>query len=80
MSSRFVPWSKKTLLPLILPLLGFFIQLQIVYNVKMFGNKDYRYNEGPLYFCRVYIPFSHQNFRLLNVIDSVEFLHDVHQS
>ena len=47
-STRFVPWSKKTVFHLILTILGFFIQWQIVYKVKMLGNK-HCHNEGPLY-------------------------------
>ena len=45
MSTRFVRWTKTTLLSLLLS----FIQRQIVYTVKVIGNKHCCYNEGPLY-------------------------------
>ena len=39
---------KDSVLDLILPLLRFFIQRQIVYNLKQLGNKHCLYNVGPL--------------------------------
>ena len=41
---------KDSLLFLILYLLKFIIERQIVYNIKVLGNKHYHYNKGPLYY------------------------------
>ena len=48
MYTKFIRWSKKTLLSILLSLSGFFIQRQIVFDVKAIGNRHCRYNEGPL--------------------------------